>query len=271
MAGYKVFVGGVSEDTTDADLYDYFSQYGDLSDYVVMKRGGVSRGFGFVAFISKEAEEACLQNTRHLLNGRDVEVKSAVPGAKQMVPDPGSQPLRPAAPPVRDAPTSSTKVFVGGLLTTCTTDDLIAYFSQYGELNDCISMTGRGFGYVEFADPAVLEVVMETPLQHVILGKPVECKRCVPREAMGTGPRPGGAPAAPGGKGAGYGRAQTAEQEKEAYAKAYAEGYAAAKMEIQQLIVGGAAAAPGPPHGKGGYGKGGGKAPMAGGHGYQPY
>ena len=38
MAGYKVFVGGIPDEASDADLFDYFSQFGELSDYVVMKR-----------------------------------------------------------------------------------------------------------------------------------------------------------------------------------------------------------------------------------------
>ena len=75
MAGYKVFVGGIPDEASDADLFDYFSQFGELSDYVVMK----NRGFGFVTFIHKESEEACLTNSRHLLLGKEVEVKRPSP------------------------------------------------------------------------------------------------------------------------------------------------------------------------------------------------
>ena len=64
---------------------------------------------------------------------------------------------------------------MGGLLHTATRDDLYSFFSQFGDLSDCISMTGRGFGYVEFIDIASAEVVMQTPLDHVVMGKQVDC------------------------------------------------------------------------------------------------
>merc|ERR550537_447751 len=100
---------------------------------------------------------------------------------------------------------------------------------------------------------------METPLQHVVLGKPVECKRCVPKDAMAASraPPPARAPYRPadvqtsyGPAPGGYGRAQPEPaadpgfDKNEAYARAYAEGYAAAKMEIQNLLNGGGPAAP---------------------------
>ena len=67
------------------------------------------------------------------------------------------------------------------LIPTTTTDDLYAYFSTYGEITDCIAMNGRGFGLVEFTEASMVDIIMETPLQHTILGKPVEIKRYVLR------------------------------------------------------------------------------------------
>jgi hypothetical protein len=114
-------------------------------------------------------------------------------------------------------------------------------------------MAGRGFGYVEFTDPACVDVIMETPLQHVILGKPVECKRCVPKDAMAASRSDNGPPRVmppPLGSRPSYGAAPR-EDKNEAYARAYAEGYAAAKMEIQSLLNG-SGPPPAAPAGKGG-------------------
>ena len=33
----KLFIGGLDYDTTDSKLKDYFEQFGELTDYVVMK------------------------------------------------------------------------------------------------------------------------------------------------------------------------------------------------------------------------------------------
>ena len=52
----KLFVGGLDYETSDAVLKDYFEQYGELTDWVVMKFPDTkrSRGFGFITF--KEPE-----------------------------------------------------------------------------------------------------------------------------------------------------------------------------------------------------------------------
>ena len=53
----KVFVGGISQDTKDHHLREYFSQYGHVQTASVMtdKATGNSRGFGFVVFEDADA------------------------------------------------------------------------------------------------------------------------------------------------------------------------------------------------------------------------
>ena len=47
----KIFVGGLPHSTTDNEFRSYFSQFGTITDYQVMRdRGsGRPRGFGFVS------------------------------------------------------------------------------------------------------------------------------------------------------------------------------------------------------------------------------
>jgi hypothetical protein len=56
----KLFVGGLSTDTTAADLRRWFAPFGDIADAIVVAdRGtGRSRGFGFVSYRSPAAAEA---------------------------------------------------------------------------------------------------------------------------------------------------------------------------------------------------------------------
>lgn len=68
----KLFVGGLSWETTQDNLQRYFSRYGEVIDCVVMKNAesGRSRGFGFVTFADPANVNVVLQNGPHTLDGR---------------------------------------------------------------------------------------------------------------------------------------------------------------------------------------------------------
>lgn len=79
----KIFVGGLSHSTEDLEFRRHFERFGEVTDSVVMK-DPVSRrprGFGFVTFAYPQAaREACITVVPHLIRGKQVEVKPAVPG-----------------------------------------------------------------------------------------------------------------------------------------------------------------------------------------------
>mmetsp|Transcript_8618 Transcript_8618/g.11263 ORF Transcript_8618/g.11263 Transcript_8618/m.11263 type:complete len:589 (-) Transcript_8618:985-2751(-) len=77
----KLFVGGLSYDTTDASLSRYFEKYGQLESAVVLRDPETlrSRGFGFVTFTDKKHADEVLNSKRHMVDGRKVETKLAVP------------------------------------------------------------------------------------------------------------------------------------------------------------------------------------------------
>lgn len=78
----KLFVGGLSWDTTDDSLRAFFSQVGTVvSAQVIMdKFTGKSKGFGFVEMSSDpEAQEAMQKLNGQSLDGRNVAVNEAKP------------------------------------------------------------------------------------------------------------------------------------------------------------------------------------------------
>jgi RNA-binding protein Musashi len=58
----KIFVGGVSQEATESDFREYFTQFGRVLDATLMmdKDTGRPRGFGFVTFDSEAAVENAL-------------------------------------------------------------------------------------------------------------------------------------------------------------------------------------------------------------------
>merc|ERR1719159_1144710 len=82
----KLFVGGLPQGVTAAELRTYFSKFGPVSDAVVMMDSatGRSRGFGFVCFApgpegATAISGALAKYDQHQLRGKWIEVKSAAP------------------------------------------------------------------------------------------------------------------------------------------------------------------------------------------------
>ncbi|KAG9415213.1 hypothetical protein AC1031_008653 [Aphanomyces cochlioides] len=209
----KIFVGGVSWETTEDNLRAHFSQYGNLTDAALMKDkySGQPRGFGFVTFEDPSVVDRVLNET-HNLDGRNVEVKRAVP-RDSMVGGRSGGPST-SGSGYSDGRSGggrtieSKKIFVGGLPPTVTNEDFRSYFEDFGKITDAVVMMdrdtqrSRGFGFVSFEEEgAVAEVISKS---HELHGKVVEIKRAEPKGEIrgGRGYDMGGYR---GGYGGGYG------------------------------------------------------------------
>lgn len=73
MDSGKLFVGGISWETTEERLIDYFQTFGEVVEAVILKDRvtGRSRGFGFIVFASASVAERVLKG-RHVIDGRAV-------------------------------------------------------------------------------------------------------------------------------------------------------------------------------------------------------
>ncbi len=76
----KLFVGGLSWDTTDASLRKAFALYGEITEAKVIsdRDTGRSRGFGFVTFARDEdAKNAISKMNGASLEGKNITVNEA--------------------------------------------------------------------------------------------------------------------------------------------------------------------------------------------------
>ncbi|CAG9322569.1 unnamed protein product [Blepharisma stoltei] len=78
----KIFVGGLLPEVTNDEFYEYFEQFGDIEDSVVMKDRvtGKPRGFGFITFTKQDSVEKVMRNySNNFIRERWVECKRATP------------------------------------------------------------------------------------------------------------------------------------------------------------------------------------------------
>src|SRR6056300_1402671 len=75
----KIFVGGLSWQTTEETLRYHFEQYGEVVSVEVMRdrQTGDPRGFAFVVFKSDETVDLILKSGPHEINHKVVDVKRA--------------------------------------------------------------------------------------------------------------------------------------------------------------------------------------------------
>lgn len=178
----KIYVGGLAAETTSDSLQAHFTQFGEITDCIVMpdKATGRSRCFGFITFKDTSAMNAAL-GTSNLVDGREVACKKAVRESPAL---PGQS---------GDGPYNVVKIFVGGLPASCDYDKFTSYFGRFGPIEDAVVMMDsqtqrhRGFGYVTFSESTAVEAALQNYAANQIDGKWIEVKRCIPQDKMAPG------------------------------------------------------------------------------------
>ncbi|KAL8259295.1 hypothetical protein R6Q59_027248 [Mikania micrantha] len=184
MENGKLFVGGISWDTNEERLKEYFQTFGEVIEAVIMKdrTTGRARGFGFVVYSDPVVAERVVKE-KHMIDGRTVEAKKAVPRDDQQILNRSSGSIQ-GSP----GPTRTKKIFVGGLASSVTENDFKNYFDQFGMITDVVVMYDhntqrpRGFGFITYeSEESVDKALLKT--FHELNGKMVEVKRAVPKES----------------------------------------------------------------------------------------
>ncbi|KAG5325610.1 SQD protein, partial [Pseudoatta argentina] len=187
----KLFVGGLSWETTDKELREHFSAYGDIESINVKTdpNTGRSRGFAFIVFAKAESLDKIMSAGDHVINNKKVDPKKAK--------------------------ARHGKIFVGGLSTELSDDDIKNFFSQFGTIVevempfDKTKNQRKGFCFITFESEQVVNELLKTSKQ-TINGKEVDVKKATPKPdgmiGMRGGPGGRGSRGARGGRGRGFGQ-----------------------------------------------------------------
>ncbi|KAK3021548.1 hypothetical protein RJ639_046496 [Escallonia herrerae] len=176
----KIFIGGLHKDTHYNAFNKHFGQYGEITDSVIMKDRftGQPRGFGFITYADPSVVDKVIEDT-HVFNGKQVEIKRTIPkGASQS----------------KDFKTK--KIFVGGIPSAVSEDELKNFFSKYGMvvehqiIRDHETNRSRGFGFVIFDSEEVVDEILSNGNMIDMAGTQVEVKKAEPKKASNQPPAP---------------------------------------------------------------------------------
>uniref|UniRef100_A0A3Q3QJ15 RRM domain-containing protein n=1 Tax=Monopterus albus TaxID=43700 RepID=A0A3Q3QJ15_MONAL len=172
----KLFIGGLSFETTEESLRAHFEQWGSLTDCVVMRdpNSKRSRGFGFVTYSSVGEVDDAMKARPHKVDGRVVEPKRAV--SREDSNKPGAH-------------LTVKKIFVGGIKEDTEEYHIREYFEKYGKI-ECIDImeersTGkkRGFCFVSFDDHDTVDKIVAQKF-HTINFHNCEVRKALSKQEM---------------------------------------------------------------------------------------
>ncbi|EEB19943.1 RNA-binding protein squid, putative [Pediculus humanus corporis] len=200
----KLFVGRLSWETTDKELREHFSQFGEIESVSVKTdpASGRSRGFAFIVFKDVESIEKVMAAGDHIINCKKIDPKKAK--------------------------ARHGKIFVGGLDVETSEEDIRNFFGQFGTILevelpfDKQKNQQKNFCFITFESEQVTNDLLKQPKQ-TINGKEVDVKKANPKAGEGRG-GPGGR----GGRGRGGGpgrRGQGGWNNQGGYAGNYGGGY----------------------------------------------
>ncbi|CAH2053843.1 unnamed protein product [Thlaspi arvense] len=180
----KIFIGGLHKETTNAVFNNHFGKYGEITDSVIMRdrHSGQPRGFGFITYADPSVVDKVMEDT-HIINGKQVEIKRTIPKGAG-----GNQ--------SKDFKTK--KIFIGGIPSTVTEDELKEFFAKYGNvvehqiIRDHETNRSRGFGFVIYDSEEVVDELLSKGNMIDMADTQVEIKKAEPKKSSNRSPPPYG-------------------------------------------------------------------------------
>ncbi|CAN1307347.1 Polyadenylate-binding protein RBP47 [Linum perenne] len=172
----SIFVGDLAADVTDSMLQETFAgKYPSVkgAKVVIDSNTGRTKGYGFVRFGDEnERSRAMVEMNGVYCSTRPMRIGVATPKkASPYQQQYSSQANGTSAQGSNgDAESTNTTIFVGGIDSDVTEEDLRQPFSQYGEVVSVKIPVGKGCGFVQFANRKDAEEALQG-LNGTVIGK----------------------------------------------------------------------------------------------------
>ncbi|XP_065879679.1 UBP1-associated protein 2C [Euphorbia lathyris] len=165
----KLFIRGLSSETTSETLRSLFSSYGELEEAIVIfdKNTGKSKGFGFITFKHVDGALIALKEPSKKIDGRMTVTQLASAGQSNA----GSS----------GTDVSLRKIYVGNVPYDIPSERLLGFFLSYGEVEegplgfDKVTGKSKGFAFIIYKTEEGAKAAISDPVK-IIDGHQVVCK-----------------------------------------------------------------------------------------------
>ncbi|KAJ9136050.1 hypothetical protein P3X46_033164 [Hevea brasiliensis] len=168
----KLFIRGLSSETTTETIRALFSSYGELEEAIVIfdKNTGKSKGFGFITFKHVDGALVALKEPSKKIDGRMTVTQLASAGLSNSGANGGD--------------VSSRKIYVGNVPYDIPSERLLGFFLAYGEIEegplgfDKATGKSKGFAFIIYKTEEAAKAAIAEPMK-IIDGHQVLCKMAV--------------------------------------------------------------------------------------------
>lgn len=160
---YAVYIGDLGSEVNDYMLYQLFSsRYQSIRNArVVTDPGsGQSKNYGFVRF-GDEAESfrAISELNGFVLGSRGIRLSTANTKSNGVTVQ--SQSRQPSQPQVNQNDESNTTIFIGGIDSNVSEEELKSYFATFGDIHTIKIPAGKGYGFISYYGHQNAEIAIQ--------------------------------------------------------------------------------------------------------------
>ena len=172
---FKLFVGGLNKSTSEEVLFQYFSQFGDVSHVEIARSPNrKSKGYGYVCFMDEEGKENALGANFHLLDDALLRVEQAFdPDYRQ----------------AKHVQLAERRLYLSGIPSTATQEELYELMTQFGypvsvtnlRRSNPYSNPNSFYCYVTMDRPQAVQRILKESILILRSGETVQAKAFKPK------------------------------------------------------------------------------------------